>query len=370
MSAASEVAVAGFAFAGDFQSAAKRFPTTFKLYSDQAALGNDATSFSRLVVDQGGAVNNPAYHFSAGGTKNLRNDNALMAVLVLTGETVATERFGNNYKTYVILRGNSLIFDYKSHTIVQSCPVSTALFDASPQPRSKEQIAAFVDELVRRKDANGLVTQFARCLERAAPAHEGLHTVQVRRSEISPEALAQFPEALRADPAAAQAMLADSLGTALSTKLGLSMLPSSIGHAVGGVMSMRLENGDDIKLKLGEGDYVFDVKLNKFAKVKFAENNVGTSWVYGAYLTLQFLEPQLNTSYIATDLKNGETGIQVAGQVNDSDFPAFQDAIRGLFNKFTDALQKPGSNWLETAASVKPIEPQMASARDILRTCK
>jgi len=365
-----EVSIAGFAFSGDYQSASERFPYTFKHFRDQQKKEDGINTFSRLVVDQADKIKNLEYEFKPGSSMTLVNDRALMAVLVLTGETIAIENHGNYYKTFVNLRGDSLIFDYKSQVIVRSCPISVALFDATPTLPSNERISGFVDNLIRRPDTKGLVTQFAKCLEQATPPHEGHHTVQIRNSEISPEALALFPESLRSNPDAVKAMLADSLGSILASRLGISMLPNKIGHAIGGVMSMRLENGADIKLKLGEGDYVFDLKLNKFAKIKTAETNVSSTYVYGAYMSINFLEPQLNTSFIATDIKNGETAVLPSSLANSDDFAAYQDAIRGLFIKFSDALKQPGSKWLETAASAKPIEPQMAFARETLRNCK
>ncbi|MGZ5198833.1 MAG: hypothetical protein ACXWC4_03605 [Telluria sp.] len=364
---AAEVSIAGFAFSGDAESIPQRFPYTAELIARQ---GDNAGSFHSLVLERGQSVKNPSYHFTPGTFVNLKNDSALMSVLMLTGETVDTENYGAYYKTFVNLRGNALIFDYKSQAVVLSCPVNVVLFDATPQQPTHQRISDFVDDLVRRGDAKGLVTQFAKCLDKAPPQHEGIHTVQVRHSAISPEALAQFPESLRSNPAAMEAMLADTLGAALASRLGISILPNNIGQGIGGIMSMRLENGDDIKLKVGQGDYVFDVRLNKFAKIKTAENSVGTAFVFGTYMTMNFLEPELGTAFIATDLKNGESAILPAGQVNSNDFAAYQEAIQGLFTKFTDALQQPGSKWIDTAASVKPIEPQMAAAREILRTCK
>lgn len=367
---ATEVSVAGFAFAGDYHSAAERFPYTYKLFEEQKASGRAADTFSYLAIEKSRGVKNASFEFTPGGSVHLKNDRALMAVLMLTGETVAIENYGAYHKTFINLRGDTLIFDYKSQTIVRSCPVNVVLFDATPQRPTDERIRNFVNELVRRDDAKGLVNQFVHCLNEATLPKEGVQTVQVRKGEISPEALALFPEPLRSNPAAANAMLAGSLGSVLSTKLGLSMLPDSIGHAVGGVMSMRLENGDDVKLKLGEGDYVFDVRLNKFAKIKTAETNVSATYVYGAYMSMHLVEPLLNTSYVDTDLKNGEVAVVPAGQLNGDDFAAYQDAIRGLFVKFADSLQHPGSKWITTSASVKTIESQLSSAREVLRKCQ
>jgi hypothetical protein len=367
---AADVSISGFAFAGDYQSAPERFPYTYKLFAAQQASGNVANSFSALVVDQAGTLKNPVFNFMPAAMVNLKNDRALMAALVLTGETVASEHYGSYYKTFVNLRGDALIFDYRNRSILRSCPVNVVLFDATPQAPKPEQIAGFVDNLIRRTDSRGLISQFNRCLQEATMPNEEKQTVQVRKAEVSPEALDAFPEALRRDPAAVRAMLADTLGSVLSSRLGISMLPSSIGHAVGGVMSMRMQNGDDIKLKLGEGDFVFDIKLNKFAKIKTAETNVSTTYVYGAYMTLNFLEPLLNTSFIETDLKNGEAAMLPTGQANTDDFAAYQDAIRGLYTKFADALSQPASAWIKTAASSKTIEAQMAAARATLRKTK
>ena len=365
------VTVAGFAFAGDYQSAPARFPYTFKLFDAQKSKSNSQPTFSNLVVARSKEVKNSELEFLPGTMVNLKDgDQALMAVLMLTGETVSIEDFGSYQKMFVNLRGDALIFDYKAQTILRSCPVSVVLFDATPTRPSEARIVGFVDDLIRRSDGRGLVTQFTRCLDRTTLPSPGTHTVQVRRGEVAPEALALLPEALRMNPGTVEAMLADGLGSILSAKMGLSMLPSSIGHAVGGVMSMRLENGDDYKLKLGEGDYVFDIKLNKLAKIKTGENNIGVSYVYGAYINLRFIEPTLNTVFIDTDLKNGEVSVIPVGQVNGDDFSAYQDAVRGVFLKLSDALLQPGSKWITTSASAKNIETQLVTARTILNKSK
>ena len=155
----------------------------------------------------------------------------------------------------------------------------------------------------------------------------------------------------------------------LSGQLGVAILPSSIGHAVGGVMSMQLENLGDYQMKVGEGDYLFDVRLEKFAKIKASESEAGTAYVYGAYMNIKFYEPALNTIYFESDIKNGETAIIPAGQISQEDFPAYQDAIRGVFSKLTDALKEPGSDWIKTASSNPKIENQLTLARKILKEC-
>lgn len=365
-----EVTVAGFAFAGNLEGAAKRFPYSFKVYKALNAPGSKK-NLSFAITERAKIVRNPAIELrTLGEGVNLKSDQALMVVMMLSGETVSTEKVGAYYKTFVNLRGDALIYDYKSQNVVRSYPLSVVVFDGSEAKPSEDTIRGFVEDLLLRQDNKGLVSQFAKRMETAVLPGPGSRTVQVHRAEVAPEALAMMPETLRSDPKVVESILADSFGAILSAKMGVPMLPNSIGHAFGGVMSLRLENGDDIKLKVGEGDYLFDLKLTKFAKIKTAENNVSTSYIYGAYGNVHFYEPTQNTEYINTDLKNGETAMVPAGHMSADDFPAYQDAIRGMFLKFADALNQPGSKWITTAASAKDILGQIDTARDIIGKCK
>jgi len=368
----SSISIAGFAFEGDHASAAARFPYSYKVYE---RLREDAQeTLSKQVADRAMSIKNPALELLPMDMGvNLKNsDQALMAVLVLTNEVVSTEVFGTYYKTFVNLRGNALVFDYKSKTVVRSYPLNVVLFDATTHAPTEGEIGHYVENLIMRQDGKDLLSQFAKRLSSATLPQVGGHTVQVRRAEVSPEALALMPEPLRNDPGAVESMIGDTFASILSDKMGVSVLPSKIGHAIGGTMRLRLENGDDQILKIGEGDYLFDLKVAKFAKIKNAENNVGASYVYGVYGNAHFFEPLLNTDFINTDLKNGEVALVPAGELYRDDFPAYQDAIRGLFNKFSDAIMQPNSNsaWIMKAAAAKDISTQLQIAREKLGTCK
>ena len=368
---ATEVTVAGFAFAGDYKSAAGRYPYSFKVFEGLNGKAAGGMNLSRSITERTKNVKNPALELRPpGDLVSLKSSNqALMATLLLSGETISTEKFGSYYKTFVNLRGDALIFDYKNQTVVQSYPVSVVLFDASTVKPSSDKIEAYVKDLLLREDNRGLISQFTKRLETAALPNPGTKTVQVKKADVSKEVLAKMPEALRADPKAVESMIADSFGAILSAKTGVPMLPNSLGHA-GGQMSMRLENGDEFNLKVGEGDYLFDVKLDRFAKIETSKSNVSTGYVYGVYGNVHFYEPALGTDIIKSDFKNGEAALIPAGQESSDDFPAYQDAIRGMFLKLADALNQPESKWITTAASAKNILEQVNSARVILGTCK
>lgn len=368
---AAEATLAGFAFAGDFKTAPQRFPHSYRIFERHQAEKN---SLSAKVLQRSGGVRPAGFELTPAGTLvNLKQgDQALMVVLVLTDEIVSSENYGSYHKTFVNLRGNLLIFDYKAQTVVRTYPLSTVLFDATPNAPSPARIGQFVEDLLVGEGSQSMLSLFARRLASAELPRDGTKTLQVKRAEVAPKALEMMPEPFRQTPAMANAMVADAFASILSAKTGAPLLPNGVG-AVDGVMMMRLENGDDFKLKVGEGDYLFDIRINGFVKKKLEENNVGISYVYGVYSNLRFYEPSLGTDFINSELKNGESVVVPVSQVASDDFPGYKDAINGLYLKlsaFFAEQDAPDRKWIGTAASAKDITSQLEAAQKIMRSCK
>lgn len=368
---AAEATLAGFAFAGDFKTAPQRFPHSYRIFERHQAEKN---SLSAKVLQRSGGIKPAGFELTPAGTLvNLKQgDQALMVVLVLTDEIVSSENHGSYHKTFVNLRGNLLIFDYKAQTVVRTYPLSTVLFDATPNAPSPARIGQFVEDLLVGEGSQSMLSLFARRLASAELPRDGTKTLQVKHAEVAPKALEMMPEPFRQTPAMANAMVADAFASILSAKTGASLLPNGVG-AVDGVMMMRLENGDDFKLKVGEGDYLFDIRINGFVKKKLEENNVGISYVYGVYSNLRFYEPSLGTDFINSDLKNGESVVVPVSQVASDDFPGYKDAINGLYLKLSAFFAEHGApdrKWIGTAASAKDITSQLEAAQKIIRSCK
>ncbi len=382
-----EITQAGFAFSGDAASAAQRFPYTWKIY--ERAKGNSSIpTISYEINQRTKTLKNPELEFTPlGQLVNLKkSDRALMSVFALTGETVFTEDLGTYKKTFVNLRGNAIIFDYKSQTIVSSWPISIIYHDASETSKpTQDQLLAIVENAIRRNDEHGLITQYMRRLQEARLPKEGRRTVQVKHVEISKEALQQLPEAYRINNgAAAKAMVQEGFGTILSARLKMPMIPSSVGHS-GGVMMLKLENGADWKLEVPEGDYLFDVSLDKLVKKEFDRNNISITNLYGAYMTIHFYGMG---DYLNSKFRNGEPNIMPISQVSYSDFPYYENAINMLVRKFASSIDNDvvlkikdpndssqttkfdPDDWLKTAAKEPNIKSQLRKTYEIIRKCK
>lgn len=363
---AQQVNLAGFAFAGAVVEAPVRFPYAYEVIekiSIDSASG--PTAISRLVLARSRSVKNPSFPLNFDSLASLRDsDQALVAALVLTGETVFVEDFGPYHKVFVSLRGDALIFDYKSKTVIRAYPLHGVLFDAVPSAPTQTQLEAHVTRLLIGDDERSLLGQFVRVLSSASLPAPGTKTIQIRTAEISDNALAAFPATIR-NPSVARAMLIDTFESSLSGKTGLPMVPSRVTHATG-VMHVRFEDMYDYDLKIPQGDYTFDLKLQRLAKIQHSSNNVGASYIYGAFVNLEFSEPLLGQKFFSSDLKNGETAVVPAGRQNADDFPGYEDAIRGLFRKFAETLNRPDSKWIRSASATPDIEAQIRKTREIL----
>ena len=153
----------------------------------------------------------------------------------------------------------------------------------------------------------------------------------------------------------------------LSARARVSILPAKVGQAVGGVMYMKLENSDDqIEIRPGEGDYLFDISLKRYAKQEQKKTKAEVAHLYGVQMYLDFYEPLSNEHFFDSELKNGEIKISPLKQLSGDDFPAYSDTLRRLFLKFSDAVNGEDSDWIKTAASDPDVAEKLQKTRKII----
>ncbi|WP_332877886.1 hypothetical protein [Massilia sp. S19_KUP03_FR1] len=361
---AADVALAGFAYAGDLASSAARFPVTKQL---EASLGPRGINVMLDKAMQGKTPDNftlvPRIESLAG------RDQAVAVALVMTSEMVSTEEIGGVVKLTVQLRGQAMFFDFKSKTVLRAYPLSFAYLDVLAQAPTQEQIAERMLALYQGTNGKpGILARFATAVNRASLPANVPRFVQVGKVTIGDEARAAFPPELA--NGAGEAWIADMFGEALSAKLGIPILPYAKGYAIGNVMSMTIGDSTVFNLKLPEPDYVLSADVVKLKKIVYSEQAAGKSFVYGTQMDLRLEEPMSGKAYLHSLVKNGEVKVVSAHQTTLDDFPAYEDAMRGLFTKLARAIGGEEAAWLKSAAAAPDINQQMTTTRDLLLLCK
>ena len=367
---APEVAFAGFAYSGSASTMAARFPHSQRYEEELQTAGTSMGQNLRRLLD----ATPPSHLKIVSQIEALKGrDQALAVALVIGSETVSVEQFGNAHKLMVLIRGQAMFFDFKSMNVLRAYPVSFAYIDLLDHPPTADEVLARVKLVYQGTgDKAGVLARFAQNVAKAQIPPGVPRFLQVTSVQLKPEALEVLPAYIKSEPGAAETWAADLVSEAISTRVGVPIVPYAKGYAIGNVMSMRISDGTVFELKLPQPDYEIKVELSGFRKVKFSEVQDGaSSFVYGAYAQMHIEEPLSRKAYLSTALKNGETRVIPASQRHVDDFPHFYDAVNGLFVKLAQAMDGKGDEkWLRSAASAKDIDLQIQSTRELMKQCK
>jgi hypothetical protein len=365
-----DVGFAGFAYAGDFDSIRSRFPFTSQIIPPRAAdSGAEASAAEKLLLDRVRAIKPKNFNLEVGSLATLEGrEQAIMVALVATGETVSTERIGDFTKLFINLRAQALFFDFKTMTVLRAYPISVVYLGATPSDPNNAEELAKVQDLLGVGAQSGLIGHFFNLLGAAALPGAATRFIGVSDVTIAPAAASMLPPYLAAD-GVAETWLADTLSEALMDKTGVALMPFSRGYAIGNSMATRFADGTVFNLKLHSPDYPVTLELQALKKVKFGDVSAGSSFIYGAFARLTVQEPLLHHVYFDAVLKNGESKSVPAGQSNVDDWPAYKDAISGLFEKFAATVSGTDTKWIRSSVA-SDVTAQIAATRTVVNSCK
>lgn len=368
--AATPLTYAGLAYAGDATDIANRFKYSKRYETRLKSQGLDINA-KLLEVVKGGRY--PIFELNTTGNTETKGDTTLVTTLTVTSETISDETLGSVHKLLVQIRAQAMIFDFQSKMLLRAYPLSFAYLDAlnhAPSETDIDERVVYAYEGAQGKD--GIFARYVQALSHATlPRNDGLF-LQITDVKIDPEAAPAIPKVLSQDPdaaAAADTWLADHLDEALNTYAGVPVIPYSVGYAVGNVMQLQLADSN-FSIKFPEPNVTISVELTGVKRVQYAQNNVGTSYIYGAFAKLKIITQGSPHSTLEASFKNGEVKEVPITQGYVDDLPAYNDAIRGLFNKISDELGGKDTPWLKSATSSPDIKAQLTAARGLVQKCK
>ena len=362
---AATVYIGGFAYSGDAASLDTRFHYTRGI---EASLGSQTPGkLLREMLEK-----SPPQHFKIEprAIADLSdNDQAIVAALVMTNETVSVEEIGGIYKLLVNLRAQALFFDYKSMTIMRAYPISVAMLDVLDHPPTDAETSARVRTLLLGGSDPGLLSRYVQRLDEASLSNTATRFVQISKVTVADPARALLPQKLTS-PGASETWVADTFGEALSSQAGVPVLPYAKGYAIGKVMATQFSDGSIFNLKIPEADYAITVDVTGLKRVPFGESAAGSSFIYASYARIKMEEPLSAMVFFDSPLKNGETKAVPATQQSVDDAPAYLDSLRGLFTRTATVFGGTNLPWLKAAAGGADIDKQLADTRTVIQQCK
>jgi len=364
-----EVVLAGLSYSGDAESSHERFRYSTSYIESLQKEG--VTPYTKLIA---ALSNHPPSSIAVSQSQitNLQGrDQAIVVSLVVTSEIVSVERFGLLNKLMVLIRGQALFFDFKSMTVLRAYPLSFAFIDSfDREPTEAEKLGAVRKVYEGTQGKPGIYERFARALSGAALPTSTSRYLKVTNVSVAADVAAALPAYLTTSEAVTQTWAADMVGEAISTQVGVPIVPFIKGAAIGNVMSVQIADGAVYNLKLPSPDYEISVDLTSLKKIKYGESAAGESFIYGSYATVRIEEPLSGTTYFNTTLKNGEMKIVPRTQNVVDDFPAYYDSLNRMFTKLAQSFAGGDTKWVQSAAGAKDVTAQIVRAKDLLNSCK
>lgn len=364
-----EVTFAGVAYAGAANTIDARFPYSRSFEGALKAAGGSpylrALEYMRATPARGISVTtNPIEELKG-------RDQALVVALVLSSETVSKESFGDIRKLFVLLRGQAVFFDFKTMTVVRAYPVSFGYVDNFNRDPTEAEILERLKLVYEGASGKpGIYARFASALANASVPQQTPRFLQVTGVTLAPDVVAGLPDSLKTAPTVYETWAADLVGEAISSRVGVPIVPYSKGQAIGKVMPMKVMDGEVYTLTLPKPDYEITVDLKGLKKVRYSQSAAGSAFIYGVFADIRIQEPVSGTTYLNTALKNGEVKVVPASQTYVDDFPAYYDSLNAMFVKLADAVAGKGNAWVKTAAATTDIEAQIAKTKELMNLCK
>lgn len=343
---------AGFAFIGNNVNIEKNYPYSFAVSKE-----NDLETVLRTKVEKEN-MNNFKLIISELG--NLEEGEGVSVAFALDNETVAIEQIGSYYKIVIDLGAQVLFFDFREMKVIGCYPIAIQLIDVSESKPDDILKKNRIRELfIGNKYKINIFDEFVKRLKDIEIKPKFKNSIKVNNVKIGEKALPFLPTIYIDDKDPnknnIKTFLAQNFSKFLSSNQEISVLPYTKGSAIGGKMSARFSNGEVYMLEIPEAQFLIDLTLRGFKKVKFDEKKAGSSWIYGVYIKLKIFEPLLRKYYIDEKFKQGATKIIPASQKNVADWPAFQESLFVLFDSLTKSFS---------------TERKFKSVKKVLEKCK
>jgi len=351
----------GFAYQGDFSAGEYRYPHS-KSLSDRKISSDSVVSVLTARLNQIlQGIRNDTFNivFEELGTIGSDAPSSIALAFVLDRETVSVEQIGENHKILISLSAQALFFDFREMAVVSTYPMSLIYIDIMKSAPNDEDKAALVEKLYLGSLKVNVFDEFAKTLSAAKLNTSVSRRIQVTDVFVDPAVTESLPAFWQQHPDDFGAFLSQQFGRSLSKNQDVPVLPFTKDYAIGNRMSASFADGSVYSLSLPEPDYVVSLTLKKLVKVEHAKVAAGTSYIYGSYLTVKAQEPLSGRVYLDATIKNGAIKIVPVTQKSVDDWPAYQDSLLALINKFTAVLDAPTKDWAKKhvgdSAMFKPL---------------
>jgi hypothetical protein len=335
---------AGVGFMGDYSKRSILYPYSSEVFDDLSCSNVSCFEvFSRKVFkNQSIAGGKIKFTQAEPGTNAIGVALAISYERLIVDKTPSSQYTNKNTLNTIAIFGNILFMDLDTNKLVGAVPTYIRYTVAESNQISDQTMQSIVKEMLT---SNSLKLNFAsdalrRAKKYSLPSDKILRAqvTEFRSSKDARKALGNNPQEMEF----LTMQMAQIFEGALMNETGLQMLPSSIGHIVGGKLKTRLSSGDRT-INLPDPDYSVRVDLSKLGKFqKRKKNGTGDTICHAVRINFS-VEDSFRDNVFKTSLKNMRCLFYRKGTQTD-DQASYEKSLLALLSNTAKALDKPNNS--------------------------
>jgi hypothetical protein len=362
--AASPLVYAGYAFSGDYANRAKLYP-----YSAELSAEEDSNYMDRLLRERIAAHPDAAARLLFDQADGALDQDSLAFALVQ--ESVEQQRMDGKFWIILTLHANILAFNKSTHSMVASYPVRLRLTRAEPAMLSPAELKEWVRSAYAGSNAHAnIFDQWLTALPTLKVRAGASKYLRVTEVGFTPEAQAVLASG-HLDAGATRNQLANAFEASVAEAAQVSIIPNSVGEAIGSKMAYRFANGAQIALTLPPADYELAFTVRGFA-TKTVEKPAYFQDIFRVLGAVSLTQPDLGLAYLNENVY--ET--QIVTRPRDArmeleTWPQYYKTLQLLMAGVSKQMNQLDDRWLQDRAS-RGLEAKAAflKTNDLIRTLK
>ena len=315
-------------------------------------------------------INNNSFEISYETLKdNLSEDDQNVIVLALDSEQIEhiTITGDNITRTDIILNFQIIFFNAKNNFLTASIPLEINKSVNSSKKLTKEQIIQELKKLYQ----NDVMKHFLQIVQNFNLKIKYKNRIGVTKVIFEKKAEDYIVKNSKNNDIFKKNRFANSLGSFLSYNNNIAIVPYGEDRSSSSLM-LTFENTQR-EIKLPDPDYHIHLTIRGFKNILFKEGNIDEQWIYGSYIKIKFLQPDLDKIYFEEKFKNAlnvEFSKRSTNNKESFEWIFYLDSLKFLFDKFSKQTIEIDKKWLKSSNDNKKVLKLFKVLNKIYESCK
>ena len=325
---------------------------------------------NKIILKSTQEINNDSFKISYDLLENdISEDDQNVLVFALDNEYINFISIPEDKltRTDIVLNFNIIIFNAKSNFLVASIPLEITKTINSQEKLSKNEI---VNEL-KKIYLNEVLKRYKSLLANFSLKNKYNNRIGITKVIFEDNAKNYIEKNFDKKDIFIKNRFAKSFGSFLAFNNSIAVVPYKEDRTSN---TIRLTYQDVTKdIKIPSPDYHIHLTIRGFKSVLFKESNIDSQWIYGSYVNVKIIQPEMEKTYFDENVKNAiniEFSKRSIDNKSSFEWIFFNDSLKMLFDKFSLQTFKLDKKWLKSASKNKKISKNFKKLNEIYTKCK